>query len=373
MPTQRTRIVPRFAPSGTLGIAVLAGSLGGIVSSLGLEWQMQNTGGLWAFLLVNFGLMLFPIFAFAPLVTFTTQRPSRVALLCGTFLAAQYFAGSLLYSLQTASKGLGWTLDSMLMKLLLESAVAAAFGAVFGLFILFTVRQLFFTTLEQDGQFCWRCSYPLASGRITTCPECGTPMDAGRFRWNWLHRSIARLRRIAWPAVAVLFLGWIAITAAIWPTHIAPVRRFSAAMQQHATVGYIAFMLPANSNSRTLPGSPCTAATLPLDASNSLDLLIAYAPKPESSCPVMQLQVSKATGAFGSGPDAVTEHSMGSLRVLCDLDDKQAAYIMANGVPDSLKAAMLKASATTGWNGTPSLPPFPPDTRIDPAPHFPPH
>ena len=69
-----------------------------------------------------------------------------------------------------------------------------------------------------------------------------------------------------------------------------------------------------------------------------------------------------------SGSPGVTTTAVGL--ALCWPRPVLLVEVVAHGVPQSLKDAMVKASAIVGWDGWIGPGPMPADLRIDPAPHF---
>jgi hypothetical protein len=159
------------------------------------------------------------------------------------------------------SQGLGgasWQDLAIAVAWLLPFAIV---GAIVSWGVLWCVRALR-RTVEQDGDLCWRCAYPMGSARITVCPECGTPVDVQRFSRGWLHRSVAVGRRAGW------VVALTCVVAAFVLVHQGPIGRPTGS-QQPATLRAIepVFMVGAGSTLRpdlhgcvgaVIPGRRCT-------------------------------------------------------------------------------------------------------------------
>ena len=86
----------------------------------------------------------------------------------------------------------------------------------------------------------------------------------------------------------------------------------------------------------------------------------------DNAVPRMQLQLGHIVQTAEGGPLP----TVGSLWVLCDLNQEQCEYVRAHDVPASLLKAMSDAADGAGW--TAALPSVgTPPIVIDPAPHFP--
>jgi hypothetical protein len=352
----------------------LLGFLSGIVVAA-WQWGMDRwlPAGDTAFLITVLGPPLVCGIGFGALLPRLTQRAGHVFVLGGAFWAAMDFACEQAPPIAEGSMGAGFMSLSGALWMLVELAVAGLIGGLIGLALLWVTRLVLFVTQEQDGQWCWRCGYRTGSERITVCPECGTPVDAARFKWNRLHRCVALGRRVGWIGAALLVLLGVAYIAANWSDRIAPAARFAERMGRFGTIACGNYYAPGSSPVSL--GTPCLgAARLPLDPASALDLLVVYRPDVSPGGTVMQLQLFKVVGVsvvkvLGM-PGDVTEASQGVPRILCDLNDEQAEEVMEHGVPQSLKDAMLKATAGVSWDGWAGTAPVPADVRVDPAPHF---
>lgn len=363
MATDRLRVVPANSHRGLPATAALLGCLAGLCFAAMLTGPVMHhylsaTVLLWTVPIVSV------ILAIA--ATFVTQRWLMVAMCVATFGGSlALFAGLGLAIVQSRSELAVFSKHAIAERstmLLAEVAIGFVAGAILGSVALAITRHLVFRTVEQNGLLCWRCGYNTGSERVLNCPECGTPGDPKRFRSRWLHRVVAVGRRIGWAVCLALLLIGIGIEgAACYHNKDSPRSRFVQAMAKHGRVepGTI-YAIGGTLD----PQGVTLLVRTPLDASQRLDLLIVHVPPPpRADGAVMQLQVAQTpslTGGFVACP-----------QVLCNLNAVQAEVVMAAGVPESLKDAMLKASAAISWRGWPLGSALPPNIGVDPTPHFP--
>ena len=364
MASSRIRIVPPYRARGMFGFAAIAGTLSGLVfnatPNLGtsVHWfisEFMLLVGVFCPFLLGLG--------FAAGLPWITQRVWRVAALSAVFWVAMMVAYGLAPSSIRLDAGASLFSVEGQIALLVAAVMGALFGSALGLVSRWITRSLFFRAEEQDGQWCWKCTYRTGSERIAVCPECGTPIDPNRFRLNWLHRVTSFGRRFGWLGVGAFAAALVLWYSANWSTRIAPAMAATSRLEKLGRVEAGPYFAPGAAP--TSMGENRLATRQLLDESASLDLVIIDAPASAGST-TMQLRVEKVTSKTAHSRESL----LGVPRVLCDLNEQQAAEVIAHGVPQSLRDAMLKASAIVGWQNWSGPGPVPADVRIDPGPHF---
>jgi hypothetical protein len=354
-----------------IGFAAFAGLISGPIYVAALRFSLPIPN--WALsLLIQIGTPVAMGTAFSALVAVVVRRRASVALLSVVFWIAMALAAGFVFEVRHASEA-GYDADLTSRRWWISEAifilVASVVGGLLGLLTAF-VSRMWMTPQEQDGLWCWRCAYRVGEGAITVCPECGTPVNPSRFRYHLIHRMVTFGRRIGWVGVVLASLPMLSLLATN-NTGGGTSATVRYNLEKHGKAEGAFFCVPGSSPLSA--GPACEGVRIPLSPPASLDLIAAYRSVPRAGEPIVQLQVSQvlSRGSAILGLGASMTSSLPIPRVLCDLNEKQAAYILEKGVPPSLKSAMLAASTggTVGWMG--SAPP-PPDIRIDPTLHFPP-
>jgi len=234
----------------------------------------------------------------------------------------------------------------------------------------------------QTGTLCWRCSYDPGSAATTVCPECASPMDSGRFRRRWLFRFSRVLNTAGRPLAALALVGIAAVSATALVTDGLPIMRFYRSMGDRQTMlGRWLYLSPTMDAgyewNASLVTHPAPEEQTPRNDATGRPrkLRIGYAywvHGPSGGPSHVRMRVFLATLGTAAGWEQTPDE--GTVRICCDLNQAQAAQVMAAGrAPDSLVRAMLEAANREAWEPQPTG--YGPNyyakqVEIDPQGHF---
>lgn len=234
----------------------------------------------------------------------------------------------------------------------------------------------------QTGTLCWRCSFDPGAAGMAVCPECASPMDAGRFRRRWLFASMRVMNRAGRPLAVLALVGIAVVSATALLTDGLPIMRFYRALgNPRSMVARWVYVSPKMDAGYEWNGSLVmqpvvkTQMTEADAAWSPRDLHIAYAywlRAPSGGPAHVRMRVFLATYCTAAGWEQMADE--GTVRICCELDQAQAERVIAAGhAPDSLIQALLEAGKREGWG--PQALGYGPNysakqVEIDPQEHF---
>ncbi len=147
---------------------------------------------------------------------------------------------------------------------------------------------------------------------------------------------------------------WYEISTAI------PIRRF---YKQFNWVpnndGMMGLMVKWAPNPPTYPTWHAVELTYPLESDPNKIVAMCYTPQPRAGQPAMQIALKWAFIPASGIPSQAGGWTLGSPPILCNLNDDQAEFVIAHGIPQAIIDEMIDESVRQGWPATTPFAPTP--------------
>ncbi len=302
-------------------------------------------------------IVLVPALLLAPWLGSRCQRPGHVYLAGQTYCSLYVWALLLVSATLGPGATAGLTLTT-LVSVLGAGLIVGVAGGLANLLLLLVNRTFLFLVLEQDGSLCSHCGYQVGAPPATPrCPECGTLSRAQARpapRWSRALRSNGH-----WAGLALFCVLATAIMAHRFVVEGAETRAFLRAFggSNRMFEGVI-----LGEGGRGAWESVGVYQELP--ARPGQIVMILYDATREPGEPAMQVRL----GTLTRTPGGHLFPADASPCVMSSLDEQQAEYATAKGIPPSLIDELIDVAAAAGWPAAGR--PAPPVT-VDAAPHFP--
>jgi hypothetical protein len=237
--------------------------------------------------------------------------------------------------LTDSPSGLNVITTKTLLYLLVRWSSIGVLSGVTCVAVMALFRALVFAVVEQDGNRCWSCTYPVGKSRSGVCPECGNKFKERRNVAVWVTQTAGRRAMHASIMLIILAIGF----------------GFLIVRQQMAILAFVS-VFEYKTHPAIFAGfgteGPERGAFIsdPDQFGHGQTAIVTL------HCPSIfeAARIRIYGGNFHETHSNVTYAQGRHDRIWCELNPEQTRLTLASGLPSALQDELIRIAADQGWN-----------------------